>query len=96
MQFTEQKEKPTALNVRVSLKMLSAKHAESSDAAKEANKMLVAAIKKLNEAVIKAYEGNSVFAVITVEEHHHSRSKRQVTPPPDDVSSAMFDLDDSY
>lgn len=70
--FTEQKEKPTALNVRVSLKMLSA------SGTSEAKKLLASTIERLNAAVEKAYDGNAVFAVINVHNHHH-RSKRQAT-----------------
>jgi len=78
--ITEEKEKPTALNIRVSLRMVSAKHAESSAAASEAIKMLTEAIEKLKVAVEKVYGGNAVFAVITVSEHH-VRAKRQTTEP---------------
>lgn len=79
--FTEEKEKPTALVVRVSLRMLSAKHAESSGASAEATKMLISSIEKLNAAVSKVYDGNAVFTVITVPEHH-VRSKRQAPAEP--------------
>jgi hypothetical protein len=83
-QLTEQKEKPTALNVRVSLKGLSAaKHSETSPAFVEAIKILTAAIEKLNTAAEKAYKNNDVFVVVTVVEHQKIRSKRQATEPVD-------------
>lgn len=77
-QFTEQKEQPTALNVRVSMKLFSASHEPSSPAIAEAQKLLVSAIEKLSATISKATAGNTVFAVITVGEHHSlSRAKRQ-------------------
>lgn len=86
LQFTEEKEKPTALNVRVSLGILAAKHSESPTAVAEATKLLVATIEKLSASVAKAYDGNAVFAVITVAEHH-VRAKRAVD---DEVVSFNF------
>lgn len=65
----------------MSLRMLSAKHAESSAASSEAIKLLTASIEKLNAAIQKVYKGNAVFAVITVAEHH-TRSKRQAEGEP--------------
>lgn len=60
------------------MKMLNAEHSESTPAIAEAEKLLIATIEKLNAAVEKAYGGNAVFAVITVDEHQtHVRSKRQ-------------------
>lgn len=61
--------------------MLSAKHAESAGASAEATKLLTSTIEKLNAAVSKVYDGNAVFAVITVAEHH-VRSKRHVVETP--------------
>lgn len=52
------------------------KHSESSAASSEASKLLVATIEKLNAAVKKAFNGNVLFAVVTVDEHH-VRSKRE-------------------
>jgi len=72
--FTEEKERPTALNVRLS--MVTSKHPESSAAAAEAAKLLTSTIEKLNAAVEKVFDGNAVFAVITLGERH-VRSKRQ-------------------
>jgi renin receptor len=77
--FTEEKEKPTALNVRVSLKTLSGKHSDSSAAVDEAAKLLTASIEQLKAAVVKSFDGNAVFVVVTLEERH-VRSKRQATP----------------
>lgn len=56
--------------------MLSAEHSESSAAIAEATKLLITTVEKLNAAVEKVFNGNAVFAVITVEEHH-VRSKRE-------------------
>lgn len=75
LQFSEEKEKPTALVVRVSLRMLG-KHDESSPAYAEAAKLLVATIEKLNASIEKVFDGNAIFSVVTVGEHH-IRSKRQ-------------------
>lgn len=72
--FTEGKEKPTALNARVSLKMLS----KNSEASSEALKLLTSTIKKLNAAVEKSYDGNALFAVIV--EANHNRVRRQAEP----------------
>jgi len=83
--FTEEKERPTALNVRLSMKMLSGKRSDSSPALAEATKLLTSTIEKLNAAVEKVFDGNAVFAVITLDERQvavgesHSRSKRQTT-----------------
>lgn len=67
-------EKPTALIIRVSLRMLSSK----SSSYAEASKLLTSTIEKLNVAVQKLYQNNAVVAVVTVDSHHHhSRSKRQ-------------------
>lgn len=74
--MTEEKEKPSALIVRMSLRMLSTKHAESSSASSEATKLLIATVEKFSAAVEKAYNGNAVFAVVTLAERH-SRAKRQ-------------------
>lgn len=74
--FTEHNEQPTALNVRVSLKLFTASHQPSSPAIAEAQKLLISAVEKLSATVSKATSGNAVFAVITVGEHH-SRAKRQ-------------------
>jgi acetoin utilization deacetylase AcuC-like enzyme len=88
LQLTEEKEKPTALNVRLSLKMLSAgKHSESSPAFVEATKILTATIEKLNAVVEKVFGGNAVFVVVTVGEHHAIRTKRQADG---DVSFKKF------
>lgn len=77
-QFTEQREQPTALNVRISMKLFLASHESSSPAVAEAQKLLISAIEKLSATVSKATAGNTVFAVITVGEHHsNSRAKRQ-------------------
>lgn len=79
--LTEQKEKPTALNVRVSLKGLSAaKHSETSPAFVEATKILSDAIEKLNAVTEKVYNSNGLFVVVTVVEHQRIRSKRQAQP----------------
>jgi renin receptor len=75
LQINEEKEKPTALNVRVSLRMLK----NSDGGSSEAHKLLTATIEKLSAAVTKAFDGNAVVAVITVGEHH-TRSKRQTEP----------------
>lgn len=85
-QLTEEKEKPTALNVRVSLKMLAAsKNSESSAAFAEATKILTATIEKLNAVVEKIFDNDAVFVVVTVAEHHAIRTKRQA-PGEDTVS----------
>lgn len=65
------------MNVRLSLKAFSDKRA-ASPAYAEATKILAATIEKLNAAVEKVFDGNAVFAVITLEERH-VRSKRQAT-----------------
>lgn len=79
--MTEQNEKPTALNIRVSLKGLTAaKHLESSPAFVEATKILTAAIGNLNSVVEKVYGNSAVVAVVTVTEHHQIRAKRQTSP----------------
>ncbi|CAO1433769.1 unnamed protein product [Diamesa serratosioi] len=72
-------ELPTALTIKVSLKMLVASHSDTSSAVKEAKKMLVDSIEKLSHIVEKVSEGSSLFTVITVDEHHQPqhRSKRQ-------------------
>jgi renin receptor len=56
----------------------------TASAKKEAQKLLVDTISKLNKAAQKAYNGNALVAVVTVEEHTHevhSRSKRQAVDP---------------
>lgn len=85
--FTEEKEKPTTLIAYVSLRMLSAKHAESSGASSEAAKLLVSTIEKLNAAVSKAFGGNAVFTVVTLPEQH-IRAKRQTEPEQTDYNLA--------
>lgn len=77
------------MNVRVSLRMLSAKHSESTAATTEATKILVDSIESLRAAASKANNGNTVVAVITVAEHH--RAKRQAEPT-DDVSLSIYIL----
>lgn len=77
-QYADKNEQPTALNVRVSMKLFSASHEASSPAVAEAKKLLISAIEKLSASISKATAGNTVFAVITVGEHQsHSRARRQ-------------------
>lgn len=73
------------MNVRVSLKTLSGKHSDSSAAVDEAAKLLTATIEQLRAAVVKSFDGNAVFVVVTLEERL-VRSKRQVEPPVEEVS----------
>jgi hypothetical protein len=70
-------EKPTALIVRLSLRMLSSKSASYS----EASKLLTSAIEKLNVEIQKIYKNEAVVAIVAVDAHHHSRSKRQAAEP---------------
>lgn len=88
-QFNEEKERPTALNIRLSLKFLSGKHSESSAAASEAVKLLTSTIEKLNTAVEKVFNGNAVVTVITLAERH-IRARRQA--PGETVSSWTFSV----
>jgi len=53
-----------------------------SAAHSEAIKLLVSTIEQLNVAVEKVFDGQAVFAVITVE-RHLQRSKRQTETPTD-------------
>lgn len=63
---------PTFISVRLSMKSLSKKASQS-----DANKMLVSAIKELNDAIQKVYGGEALFTVITVPSYpQHSRTRR--------------------
>lgn len=89
LQLKNADEKPTALIIRVSLRMLSSK----SSSYAEASKLLTSTIEKLNAAVQKLYKNNAVVAVVTVDSHHHhSRSKRQAAPKQavDEVSGVLL------
>lgn len=69
--------KPAFVNVRLSMKSLS----KSSSARTEAVKLLRSKLNALNEVIQKAYNGNALVTVITVESHavSLSRSKREVS-----------------
>lgn len=66
------KTKPAFINVHLSMNSLSKKTSES-----EANKLLTTTLKKLNDAIQKAYDNEALVVVITVPSYpHHSRAKR--------------------
>ncbi|KAG5671792.1 hypothetical protein PVAND_001968 [Polypedilum vanderplanki] len=66
---------PAYINVRLSLNSLS----KSDSTRTEAIKLLRSTLNKLNDAIQKAYNGNALVTVITVESHQiHSRSKREI------------------
>jgi renin receptor len=73
----EEKELPSALIVKTSLKQV--KSMDNEGALSEAKKLLEDAIERLNVAVQKIYKGAALFAVVTVDEHH-SRTRRDVDP----------------
>lgn len=75
--MTQDRELPSALVARISLKYLVAEHGNASLAVAEAKKLLQASIDNLNIAVNKVYLKNAVVAVVLVDEHSVSRSKRQ-------------------
>lgn len=83
-------ELPTAMTIKLSLKMLVASHSDTSFAVKEAKKMLVDAITKLAHIVEKVTEGSTLFAVVTVDEHHQvqHRSKRQTETNPHNLAES--------
>lgn len=74
--MNKREDKPTALIVRLSLRMLSSK----SSSYAEASKLITSTIEKLNIEMQKLYKNEAVVTVVTVDAHHHSRSKRQTIP----------------
>lgn len=80
------KTKPAFINVHLSMSSLSKKTSESA-----ANKLLTTTLKKLNEAIQKAYDNEALVVVITVPSYpHHSRAKRAA----EDESDNKYNLAD--
>jgi len=73
--MNKREDKPTALIVRLSLRMLSSKSPSYS----EASKLITSTIEKLNIEMQKLYKNEAVVTVVTVAAHHLSRSKRQTS-----------------
>jgi renin receptor len=70
-------ELPSAIVAKLSLKLFIGEHSQTSPAATEAVKLLLASIEKLNQAVQKAFNKNVVVAVVSIDDHAISRTKRQ-------------------
>lgn len=72
----------------MSFKLFIGEHSQTSPAATEAVKLLLASIEKLNQSVQKAFNKNVVVAIVTIDEHAISRSKRQAEEETTDYNLA--------